>query len=210
MRVLANQVSSQQSMANSASVSQSGEANDNVPGNNTTLATTTVYPGSSSGTGFIDNQTGGTVISEPFANPSNGHTMKVAFPPQEGGAVGGFIYNVFQVNETCTLLPCTFGWHIDDIPAPYDNPVTEEVRVTITCDATVCTGTGTAVTMFVRDESGSQEIILGCNFLGIVDPAPCVEKTERLIGGQDQGDLRVTMLFLAGDPKVAGLCVGSC
>lgn len=210
VRVLANVVSSPTTVTNAATVAHVSGANDPNAANNSTSETTTVNPGSSSGTGFIDNQTGGVVISEPFATPSNKHIVSVAFPPQEGGAVGGFIYNVFQVNETCALLPCTFGWHIDDIPAPYDNPVTEEVRVTITCDATVCTGTGTAVTMFERDETGSQRIILGCNFLGIVDPAPCVESTQRLVGGQNQGDLRVTMLFLAGDPRVAGLCVGSC
>ena len=210
VRVLANTVSSPTSVTNAASVAHVSGANDPNAANNSTSATTTVNPGSTSGTGFIDNQTGGVVISEPFATPTNKHTIRVEFPPQEGGAVGGFIYNVFQVNETCALLPCTFGWHIDDIPAPYDNPVTEGVRVTITCDATVCTGTGTAVTMFERDETGSQQIILGCNIAGIVDPAPCVEDTVRLVGGEDQGDLRITMLFLAGDPKVAGLCVGSC
>ena len=32
----------------------------------------------------------------------------------------------------------------------------------------------------------------------------------RLTGGEDQGDLRITNLFLGGDPRIAGVCVGTC
>lgn len=210
VRVLANVVSSPSSMTNSATVSQSNDKNDNVPGNNGTAATTTINVGNNSGSGYIDNVTGGVVMSEPYATSANKSVILVAVPGQEGATAGGYIYNVAKTEETCGLLPCNFAWFIDDILPAYDNPATEGVRVTFKCDVTVCPGFGTAVTMLVRDETGNQKVALGCSFVGFVDPNPCVESSQRLTGGEDQGDLRVTMLFLAGDPKVAGLCVGAC
>lgn len=210
VRVQAPVVSSNTSFTNTGSVSQSSESADPNSGNNSSPTTTTVTPGSNNGSGFISNVDGGVVFSELFATPFNKSVIKMVFPGQEGATGGGFLYTVDKTTDTCTLLPCTFAWRVDDIVAGLDNPLTESVHGFIKCDATVCTGTGTSVTMFFRDESGNQEIMLPCNFLGIADPNPCFDGAERLVGGQDQGDLEVRMNFLAGDPKVAGLCFGGC
>ncbi len=208
VRVKANVVSSQTTVTNTATVSQSAQANDPVSGNNTTTKTTTVKPGGSNGSGFISNVSGGTVMTEPYATPLNGSVISVTFPAQEGATGGGFLYSMHKDTETCGLLPCNFAWFIDDILDGFDNPQTEGVRVVVKCDATVCQGTSTAIQMFVRDETGQQKLVFGCAIAGIVDPVPCVESVRRLTGGEDLGDLEVTMLFLAGDPKIAGRQIG--
>ena len=212
VRVLASAVSSSSSFTNTASVSQSAESVDPTPGNNTSAVATTVNPGSSSGSGFVSNVSGGCVITEAIATAINGFVGSVCFPGQEGATGGGFIYSLEQIfGETCALLPCTIAMRIDDILAAYDNPLTEAVEVEFVCDATRCSGTGENITMFERDETGNQSIILPCNILGIADPAPCVNDIERIqIPGPSFNDLRISMLFLAGDPRVAGLCFGSC
>ncbi len=210
VRVLAPVVSSNASFTNTASVSQSGDANDPTPGNNSSVTSTTVTPGSDSGTGFISNVDGGSVMTEPFATPFNRAVALLTFPGQEGAISGGFLYTIDETTDTCGLLPCTFAFRVDDIPAAFDTAATETVHGIFKCDATVCTGNGTAVTMYYRDETGSQKLLLPCNFLGIADPNPCTDGAARLVGGQDQGDLQVKVNFLAGDPKVAGLCLGGC
>jgi uncharacterized repeat protein (TIGR01451 family) len=208
VRVLANVVSSQTTLTNTATVAQSAQANDPVSGNNSTSKTTTVRPGGSSGSGFISNVSGGTVMTEPSATAFNRFVVSVTFPGQEGATGGGFLYSVHQDSDTCGLLPCNFAMFIDVIPEAFDNPQTEGVRVVLRCDATVCPGTSTAIQMFVRDETGQQKLVFDCFIAGIVDPVPCVEDVRRLSGGEDIGDLEVTMLFLAGDPKIAGIQFG--
>ncbi|MEX2555833.1 MAG: hypothetical protein WEB06_09385 [Actinomycetota bacterium] len=209
VRVQADVVSSETSLTNTAGVTQSGEANDPASGNNTTSKTTAVKPGGSNGSGFISNVSGGTVMTEPSATALNRFVGSVTFPGQEGATGGGFLYSMHQDSDTCGLLPCNFAMFIDVIPAAYDNPQTEGVRVVLRCDATVCPGTSTAIQMFVRDETGQQKLVFGCTIAGIVDPVPCVEIVRRLSGGANHGDLEVTMLFLAGDPKIAGIQFGS-
>jgi hypothetical protein len=202
-------VSSQTTLTNTATVSQSAQANDPVSANNTTAKTTIVKPGGSNGSGFISNVTGGTVMTEPFATPLNRFVGSVTFPGQEGATGGGFVYSMHQDTDTCALLPCNFAMFIDDILSAYDNPATEGVRVVLKCDATVCPGFSTNIQMFVRDETGNQKFVFGCVIAGIVDPSPCVENVTRLSGpGPNMGDLQVTMLFLAGDPKIAGVQIG--
>ncbi|MGH2728856.1 MAG: hypothetical protein ACRDKS_17930 [Actinomycetota bacterium] len=210
VRVQVPTVSSNSSFTNTASVSQSGESADPNSGNNSSATTTTVTPGSSNGSGFVSNVSGGTVITEPFATFQNQAVLSMIFPGQDGATSGGFLYTIEKTTDTCGLFPCTFAFRIDDIPAVFDNPATESVHGRFKCDVTVCTGTGTTVTMYYRDETGQQKLVLPCNFLGIADPNPCTDGAERLIGGQDQGDLLVRMNFLVGDPKVAGLCLGGC
>jgi uncharacterized repeat protein (TIGR01451 family) len=209
VRVLADVVSSQTTLTNTASVSQSAQAHDPVSGNNSTSKTTTVRPGGSNGSGFISNVSGGTVMTEPDATPFNRFVASVTFPGQQGATGGGFLYSLHQDTDTCAGLPCNFAMFIDEIPLVFDDPATEGVRVVLTCDATVCPGLGTGIQMFVRDETGNQKLVFGCFIAGFVDPAPCVEDVVRLSGpGPDMGDLQVTMLFLAGDPKIAGIQFG--
>ena len=129
-------------------------------------------PGGTNGSGFISNVSGGTVMTEPAATAFNRFVGSVTFPGQEGAAGGGFLYSMHKDTDTCGLLPCNFAMFIDVIPAAYDNPQTEGVRVVLKCDATVCPGTSTAIQMFVRDETGQQKLVLGCMIAGIVDPAP--------------------------------------
>jgi hypothetical protein len=205
VRVLVSSVSSPGQLTNTASVSQSAQSNDPTPANNSSVTTTTVNPGSSSGSGYIDNVTGGSVMTEPFATPLNRFVALVTFPGLEGATAGGYVYSMNQTTETCPLLPCNFALYIDPIGVAYDNPATEGVRLKIKCDVSVCPGSSTAIQIFVRDESGNQKVMFNCFIAGIVDPNPCVDSVERLTGGQDQGDLAVSMLFLAGDPKVAGI-----
>lgn len=208
VRALANSVSSQTSLTNAATVSQSAQAHDPVSGNNGTSKTTTVNPGGTNGSGFVSNVTGGTVITELFATPFNRFVGSVTFPGQQGATGGGFLYTMHKDTDTCALLPCNFAMFIDEIPAAYDDPASEGVRVVLKCDATVCPGTSTGIQMFVRDETGTQKAVFNCFIAGFVDPSPCVEKVIRLSGGANQGDLEITMLFLAGDPKIAGIQIG--
>jgi uncharacterized repeat protein (TIGR01451 family) len=203
-------------ITNHADVSQSGTAADPNGANNVSDESTTVTKNSTCPTGTI-NCGRGFIPYNMFASVSTGSTPSItnfvvgttAFAGVTG-AVGGQIWSMSApavpgsfcpIDFTDTVVTrCNWQMNLDPIPAVY--PVGNTVFFAV-CHATKCpvgliAGAGTIVVK-IKDD-GSHQILPACNGSG----SECFEQA-RIAGN----NLRITVRNLvAGDPKIAGICVG--
>lgn len=202
-------------ITNRAEVSQSG-ADDPNGANNVSNESTTVKKDSSCGTGTVSCGSGQITFGL-LSQVTTGTTPTLArflvgttTFQAVAGAVGGQIWSMSAPAVPGSFCPvnfsdnavtqCTWQMNLDPIPAVY--PVGHTVFVA-TCYVTRCPvgvvpGAGTLVVKLKDD--GSHQILPACNG----GTNECFEQAR--IAGQH---LRITVRnLIAGDPKIAGVCVG--
>jgi uncharacterized repeat protein (TIGR01451 family) len=215
VRVLVLAPAADTTITNRAEVSQSG-ANDPNGANNVSNQSTTVKKDSSCGTGTVSCGSGqityGLLSQVTTGTTPTATRFLVGTATFQAviGALGGQIWSMSAPTVPGAFCPlnfadtavtqCTWQMNLDPIPAVY--PVGHTVFVA-TCYVTRCPvgvipGAGTLVVK-IKDD-GSHQILPACNG----GTNECFEQAR--IAGQH---LRITVRNLvAGDPKIAGVCVG--
>jgi hypothetical protein len=141
-------------------------------------------------TGYVPPQ-GGTVTTGNNPNATDNTDATVKLPPGPGGVVN--IQEMTPPPDLC-VNGCT-GQAVEiDIPDGYTNPDTP-AKTILKYDTTVVRPKGGAK---IYIKKGNNEPFLAPNCLdhGVANPSPCVGSRKRLANG----DLRVTVLLLSGDP----------
>jgi uncharacterized repeat protein (TIGR01451 family) len=182
-------------ITDSATVDFSGPDDQFDPNtsNNTATETTEVQPrpqNPDQSTGFVPPEGGKvTTGNNPTAADNTDATVKL--PPGPGGVVN--IEEMTPPPDLC-VNGCT-GQAVEiDIPDGYTNP-DQPARATLKYDTTVVRPKGGAK-IYIKKGDNAPVLAPPCLEHGVANPSPCVGSRQRL----PNGDLKVTILLLSGDP----------
>jgi uncharacterized repeat protein (TIGR01451 family) len=182
-------------ITNSATVDFSGPDDQFDPNtaNNTATQTTEVQPrpqNPDQSTGFVPPEGGKvTTGNNPDATDNTDATVKL--PPGPGGVVN--IQEMTPPPDAC-VNGCT-GQSVEiDIPDGYTNQDTP-AKTILKYDETVVRPKGGAK-IYIKKGDNPPFLAPNCLEHGVANPHPCVGSRKRL----PNGDLRVTVLLLSGDP----------
>jgi hypothetical protein len=163
--------------------------------NNTATESTEVQPkpaNSDDSTGFIP-KGGGTVTTGNNPTAGDPTDASVTLP---GGGPGGVvsIHEEAPPDNFCGGDDCSGKAVLVQIPDGYENP-NRPPRLVLKYDVTVVRPKGGAK-IYIQKGSETPVVVPLCSQHGVANPSPCVGSRQRL----PNGDLRVTILLLSGDP----------
>ena len=184
-------------ITDSAEVSAAGPDDefDGNPDNDNATESTEVQPkpaNSDDSTGFVP-KGGGTVTTGNNPNAADPTDASVTLP---GGGPGGVVSIHEQVppDNFCGNDDCSGKAVLVQIPDGYENP-NQPPRLVLKYDVTVVRPKGGAK-IYIQKGSETPVLVPLCTEHGVANPSPCIGSRQRL----PNGDLRVTVLLLSGDP----------
>jgi CSLREA domain-containing protein/uncharacterized repeat protein (TIGR01451 family) len=184
-------------ITNSAEVSPTGpdDQSDGDPDNDNATESTAVEPKPANGddsTGFVP-PGGGTVTTGNNPTAGDPTDASVTLPP---GGPGGVVtlHEEPPPDNFCGGDDCSGKAVLVQIPDGYENSH-RPARLVLKYDVTVVRPRGGAK-IYIQKGSETPVLVPLCTVHGVANPSPCVGSRQRL----SNGDLRVTVLLLSGDP----------